>query len=145
MTVIVPDAMNDLRWWLRRVPDLVPLVGGRVVFRIRDDTPFPLQRIYRSGGGMRQDGGGTPIQDILLSIECWGAAENGYDAVRAIVAATESAVWQLTSGTRINPTGQTLVVDSIVTNSIDSPDPDTGAPRYILDSRFTVMAAPVPA
>lgn len=148
MTVVVPDFMSDARFWLRRVPDLVPLVGGRVVFRIRPDTPFPLQRIYRSGGGMRQSGGGAPIQDIMLSIECWGAepnspqstSSNGYEAIRQIVAATESAIWQLPSRTQINPSGQTIVVDAAVLNAIDSPDPETGSPRYVLDSRWSVMS-----
>lgn len=150
MAVIVPDFLSDARHWLRRHPDLQPLVGARVFFRIPDSATFPLQRIYRMGGAMQQGGGGIPVQDFLLSIECWGAAPgtpqstpfNGYDAVREIVAATESAIWQLPSGTQINPSGRTLVIDAAVSNAIDSPDPDTGAPRYVLDSRFTVMAAP---
>lgn len=149
MTVIVPDFLSDARYWLRRQSDLVPLVDGRVFFRIPPNAIFPLQRIYRSGGGMRQSGGGTPIQDIMLSIECWGAApdsptatsSNGYNAVRSVVAATESAIWQLTSRTQINPTGQTIVVDAAVLTGIDSPDPETGSPRYVLDSRFSVIHA----
>lgn len=147
MTVIVPDFMSDARFWLRRQSDLVALRGARVFFRIPPDAIFPLQRIYRTGGGMQQGGGGAPVQDILLSIECWGAApdspgatsSNGYDAVRSLVAATESAIWQLPSKTQINPTGQTLVVDAAVTNSIDSPDPDSGSPRYVVDSQWTVI------
>jgi hypothetical protein len=148
LTVIVPDFLSDVRYFLRRQSDLVPLVGGRVFFRIPDTALFPLQRIYRSGGGIRQAGGDAPIQDILLSVECWGAppdspqasSSNGYESIRQIVAATESAIWQLPSGTQINPSGQTLVVSAVVTNAIDSPDPDTGSPRYVLDSRWSVMS-----
>jgi hypothetical protein len=148
MTVVVPDVLSDVRYWLRRQSDLVPLVGGRVVFRIPDTMAFPLQRIYRSGGGIRQSGGDTPIMDVLVSIECWGAppntpgssSANGYTTVRQIVAATESAIWQLPSRTLLNPGGLTVVVNAAVTNAIDAPDPDTGAPRYVLDSRWSVIS-----
>jgi hypothetical protein len=141
MTVVFPDVLNDVRYWLRRHPDLAPITGGAVFFRI-PTTPssWPLQRIYRLGGGVRP-GTDAPIQDVLVSIECWHNQDSGYQALRQLVAATESAVWTLPSAARINPSGQTLVTDAAVTNAIDSPDPDTGYPRYVLDTRFTVITA----
>lgn len=143
MTVVFPDAMNDLRYWLRRQSDVAAFTNGRCFFRIPDNALFPLQRIYRSGGSVRQTGGGAPLQDLLVSIECWTNELGGYGTLRELVAATESAVFGLTSNTRINPTGNTLVVDAVVSNVIDSPDPDTGWPRFICDSRFSVISAPL--
>lgn len=142
MTVIFPDAINDIRYFLRRHPDLTPFTNGRVVFRIPTKDPvFPLQRIYRTGGGVQQGGGGAPIQDILVSIECWHNLLTGYGALRQLVAATESAVFSIPSKTLISPIGNTLVLDAICLNVIDSPDPADGWPRFIVDTRFTVTLA----
>lgn len=141
MAVVFPDSLNDIRYFLRRHPDLVPFTAGRCFFRIPDNATFPLQRIYRTGGAVQQGGGGTPIQDVLVSIECWHDQLGGYTVLRQLVAATESAVFSLPSRSLINPTGNTLVVDAVCLNVIDSPDPDNGAPRFICDTRFTVMLA----
>lgn len=141
MAVVFPDAINDLRYWLRRHPDLTPFTNGRVVFRIPKDPVFPLQRIYRTGGAVQQGGGGAPIQDILVSIECWHNLLTGYDTLRRLVAATESAVFTLPSKTLLSPIGNTLAIDAICTNVIDSPDPSDGWPRFIVDTRFTVTLA----
>lgn len=140
MTVVYPPAMLDIRYWLRRHPDISPYTNGRTFFRIPENAQFPLQRIYRSGGG-RQQGRDAPVQDVLVSIECWSNLDGGYQALSQMVTATQSAVDDLPSRSLINPTSTTLVVDAQVTNLIDSPDPDTGWPRFIVDSRFTVISA----
>lgn len=138
MAVIFPDTLNDVRFWLRRQADVAAITSGRCFFRIPDNATFPLQRIYRTGGAVQQGGGGTPIQDVLVSIECWHNELGGYTTLRQLVAATESAVFALPSQSLINPTGNTRVVDAVVSNVIDNPDPDTGWPRFICDTRFTV-------
>lgn len=139
--IVVPDALNDIRAWLRQHPDLSPLHNGRVFFRIPDNqTQFPLLRIYRSGGGIVAAGGDAPVQNVNVSIECWHNTGRGYQALRQLVNAVESALWQLGASTLINPAGNTVVLDALVTNVIDSPDPDEGWPRFVVDSRFTVTA-----
>lgn len=142
MTVVFPDVLGDLRYWLRRHPDLAPITAGRVFFRIPEKPGgWPLQRIYRHGGGARPTGGGAPVQDVLVSVECWHNVDSGYQVLRQLVAATESAFWTLTSDTLLNPAGTTLAVDAAVTNVIDSPDPETGWPRFVVDARLSVIAA----
>jgi hypothetical protein len=138
----VPDVLNDVRYWLRRQADLAAVHAGRVFFRIPDNqASFPLMRIYRTGGGMRQTGGGAPISDVLISIECWSNLERLYGTVRQLAQVTEAALWSLPSGMQINPAGLTVVIDAMVLNVIDSPDPDTGWPRIVCDTRWSVIAA----
>jgi hypothetical protein len=140
MTVIVPDALNDIRYWLRHNTDILAYTASRTFYRIPASPQFPLQRIYRTGGGIRQTGGGAALQDVLVSVECWHNQDSGYQTLRQMVAATESAIWQIPSRTVINPGGNTRVVDAVVSNVIDSPDPDSGWPRFILDTRWSVIA-----
>jgi hypothetical protein len=138
--VVFPDTMPDVRAWLRAHPVLAPLHGGRVFFRLPakgKGLAFPCMRIYQLGGAV-QAGTDTPIEDLHISIETWGGQDSDYPAVRQLNVALRSACHQLQQGTLINPAGNTVVSNAQVTNSLDSPDPQTGWPRIICDTVFTV-------
>lgn len=140
MTVVIPDVMPDVRYWLRTHPDLQPLHAGRVFFRIPDDdkvSGWPLIRIYQHSGGIPDLGGDAPISTVEISIECWHNKDSGYTAVRQLANATASALFQLIPGSLLNPSGQTRAINATATTIIDSPDPDTGWPRKIVDTTWT--------
>lgn len=140
MAVIVADCMPDVRAFLRGHPDLQPLHNGRVFFRIpTKQAQWPLLRIYRAGGAIMSAGGTANVSSVDISIEAWGTG-TAYDPVRKLAAAVESALWTMPSGTRLAPAGgPTVALSAQVTNVIDSPDPDDGSPRLILDSRWMVQ------
>lgn len=147
--VLFPDTLSDVRYWLRRHPLLVPFHAGRVVLRIPQETViaplvWPLIRISKVGGSI-VGSGGVPLETVRIQMDCWGrpastTAANGYGPLRQMVLALKSALWQLPSGTLINPTGQTVVTDASVVLDMDSPDPDTGQPRYVVDGQFAVIS-----
>lgn len=130
----LPDAMGDICQWIIDHPVLAPLHGGRVYFRIPDQDPAsPFIRISRAGGSLQP--GTTPLQDIRVTLEAWVTAYNEAQTLRELVAAIESVFFDVQSPTR---TGGTTILDASVNASIDSPDPDTGWPRSILSTIFTV-------
>lgn len=133
----VPDVLGDVRYWLRHHPALTAPLSGRVFFRIPDNqTQFPLIRLSRTGGGAMGNGGDLPALRINISLELWHNADSGYNALRSLVAATETALFNMPAGTLLNPSGTTIALDAMVGNGMDSPDPALGWPRYILDTAW---------
>lgn len=147
--LVIPDALPDIRYWLRTHPLLVPLHLGRVFFRLPDPQNiggWPIMRIYRlPGGGIVETGGDTPFYRMYVTVECWsnGPPERrGFDfaSVRQLAQAAESALWDLDSGTLLNPAGNgTRAQAALATGTIDSPDPDTGWPRMVVDTRWDLL------
>lgn len=136
MTVL-PDYLNDVRYWLRHNTALSPILSGRVFFHIPDgQTKYPLIRMYRAGGGLVQMGGETPLMSMNISLDCWHNVDTGYTSLRLLVQALEAELFTLPSNTTINPSGSTVALDAVVTNALDSPDPALGWPRYVVDTRW---------
>lgn len=136
-SIIYPDAMPDIRSWLRNHPYLADLSAGRVFFNIPAKIKTaPFVRIYRSGGGPQADGSDSPVLDLRVAVEAWGMTGADYTAVRQTILAVEAAAHDLDPGTVIG-TG-TVLLNVNPTTSLDTPDPDTGWPRIMLDAVFTV-------
>lgn len=130
--------MPDIRNWLRTNEWIAPIVGGRVFFRLPDNpnpTKVPFIRLTRSGGGIQADSE-FPMYDIRVAIEVWGMDGKHYDLVRQAVLAIEQAALVLQPGTILGSNG-TVGKNINVTTAFDSPDPDTGWPRIIMDAIFT--------
>jgi hypothetical protein len=139
-SLVFPDVMVDLRYWLRNDPTLNPLHGGRVFFRLPKTTQAPMVRLTRIGGGV-QTNSETPLQDISVIMEVWGMQNSDYQAVRQLSLAIESVCHQYVPGTPLNPTGNTIMHNANFTYSADAPDPDTGWPRIMNHAQFTVIAS----
>lgn len=135
-TLVLPDYMGDLRGWLRTQPDLAPLHAGRVFFAIPATPVFPLIRMLDVNTVAQP--GEAPMFDHRSSLIVWGGKPSDYAAV-SLLAQTLGSVLQHTptpfaiGGTWIGNIGGVSVRDS--------PDPDTGAPRRIVDSLITLRAA----
>jgi hypothetical protein len=141
MPVVVSDSLFDLRSWLRSHPDLQPLHGGRVFFRVPDrGLTAPFMRLYRVGGGP-QPNTDAPESDLRFAIEVWGLQFADYPVVRQLVNATESAFLQAESVV----SGGTLIQYANVTAAVDAPDPDTGWPRFVVDVVATLRALNPPS
>lgn len=140
MTVVVPDAVPDIKAWLKNDPDSRAYHAGRVFFYIPDRVSgYPLCRLYRLDGGIQTQGGDAPLSQVDVTIECWGDTKAMWDQVRALALAIESSLWQIPSGSLINPSGQTRVRNAAAINSIESIDPDGAWPRMIVDTRWSLL------
>lgn len=127
--------MLDLRTWLRSHPLLAaPLSAQRVWFRVpTNPSGSPFIRIYRAGGGPQPSE--APIQDIRIAHEVWALLDEDYTLVLQTIQALES-IYQQASNLRMG-TG-TVLLNAEVTGVVDSPDPDSGWPRIVLDVLATV-------
>lgn len=133
-TLVFPDAVEDLRQWLRQHPLLADLTGERWFFRIPDEVSgAPFGRLYRVGGGPQASE--APIQDLRIAHEVWGKVDSDYTAVRQTVLALES-LYQVASNVLMN--NSTALLNARVTGALDAPDPDTGVPRMVCDVLATV-------
>lgn len=145
-SLVFPNAMWDLRAWLRAHPYLAPIHDGRVFFRLPDDPVAPLMRLYRAGGGGAQNDGEAPLQDIRLSIEIWGITDEAtgrsdYQSLTRLQMGLEAACHDNQPGTLVNPRGNTILDNANFTTGFDSPDPSTGWPRIVCNVVVTVKAS----
>lgn len=138
-----PDAMADIRAWARAHSELNPLHGGRVFFRWPNGlNDWPSIRIYDFG---TVQPGEVPLVDLRVSFEITGrpvSATTGggtFADVSALRWAVVDACHNLAPG-RIG-SGATYVGNVSVTGMTPSPDPDTGAARYIVDTLWTLRAS----
>lgn len=133
-----PDALPDIRYFLRNHAYLASLTAGRVFFRVPPKpTKAPFMRIWRSGGGLQTQGESeAPVLDLRVNIDVWGLTMADYDKVRATQLALEAIAFNLQTGI-IGP-NNTRLINLAITNSNDSPDPDTGWPRLVTNSIWTV-------
>ena len=132
--------MWDMRYWLRNHPNLNPVHGGRVFFRLPDNPQTPCLRLYRSGGAV-QVNSEAPMQDVRISIEIWGSQWKEYATLDNLRALLEDACWGVEPGAIANPTGNTVIHNLNFTTAFDSPDADTGWPRIVCDVVATVTAS----
>jgi hypothetical protein len=133
----LPDFLPDLRAWLRTNASMGPLVQGRVFFRIpAKDPASPFMRIYRSGGGV-QPNAEVPFSTIRVAIETWVTTPSLYQTLRGLQIALETAIQNFVDGRRIGP-GQSRVLNAVLTTAADMVDPDTGWPRIVSDTVWTV-------
>lgn len=137
MTTTPIDAMGDIKVWLINHATLAPLHDGNVFFRIPDTDPTgQFMRIYRTGGSPQA--GDTPLWDIKVSVEAWGTRNQDYDLVRGLATAIEGILFDVQSPILANPEGNTVILDAEANSGFDSPDPDTGWPRIVVNATFTV-------
>lgn len=136
---LYPDLMGDARTWLRIHPyltalkaddNVTSLLAARVFFRIPDVATFPLIQLY-DAGTINQPGE-APVVDGQLGLTVWGGT---YKQVSDITNAVKAAFHLMPPGTRMGAT--TVGLNADVTGSVDSPDPDTGAPRKVLTVALT--------
>lgn len=140
-SIVIPDYMPDIKAWLKAHPTLTPLHAGRVFFRIpTKQAQWPILRLYQMTGGMMSQGGDGTESQVFIAIEVIGQPQSfDYTPVRQLATAVESVLWTMAAGTVLNPgTGQTVAHDARSMNRIDSQDPDTGSPRFVLDTRWQI-------
>jgi hypothetical protein len=128
--------LADIRTWLQTNPTLIPLLGGRVWFRIPDNAAtYPLARLYRAGGGFQA--GEAPVMDLRVGIDVWGApvgsADGTYAQTDQATVAVETALFTLASQT----VGGTVLYGAQPSGSPFNPDPDDGAPRFTITATVT--------
>lgn len=138
MSALPTDPIGDILAWLIAHPVLAPLHNGNVYIRLPDQNPpAPFLRIYRSGGAVQR--GETPLWDLRVAVEVWGGADSDSQIVRQFTAAMESVGLSFQSQENANPgAGTTAILNFVVNVASDSPDPDTGWPRTVADTVFTV-------
>ena len=132
-----PDVMPDARAFLRAHPLLADLTAGRVFFRIPPHPKAPFIRLWRSGGGEATQNGDTPVFAPRLNIDVWGLAMTDWEDVRLTAKAIDDIAFTLPTGNVIGPNG-TRLLSMTVTQSNDSPDPDTGWPRIVMSTIWYV-------
>jgi hypothetical protein len=137
--LVLPDAMFDIRYWLRNDPILNSLHNGRVFFRLSRTTIAPMLRISRLGGGL-QPNTEAPVQDIQVVVEVWGMKNSDYESVRKLTIAIEHVCNQYPARTPLNPTGNTAMQNVLFQTAYDKPDDETGWPRMICHITCTVTA-----
>lgn len=133
----VPDIDEDLKNLLINQPNLAPLHGGRVYFRIPGNPKYPLMRLYRAGGG--KVGQGPQEMVVRYAIEVLGGTVTGasFLGVRQLTAIAESFFDNLENVVQ----GGTLFQNAVVSTVVDKPDPDTGRPGRVLDAVITLRSA----
>lgn len=139
--VMLPDAMPDIRYFLRHHPFLADLSGGRVFFRLPDAgkvSGAPFIHLYWVGGGLQPDSE-APIADVQVSLAIWGMTRTDYEAVRLTSLAIQNIAFVFSDMTVLGP-GGTIGKYLKITTGLDSPDPDTGAARIILNTVWTVSS-----
>lgn len=140
MSSTIPDVLPDLKAWLVSLG----VVPGGVYYRLPDnprDSPF--MRVARAGGGPDMNAE-VPVTTLRATIEIWGLVNSDYEAVRTAALAVEQAAHAISTPTAIG-SGNTILLAANVTTSYDSPDPDTGLPRYILALTVSARGGTGPA
>ena len=129
-----PDPLWDLRTWLRAHPLLASLTGDRVFFRVPVTAPAaPFIRLYQVGGGPLPTD--APTMAVRASHEVWGTVDADYQKVTQTCQALESLYRYAQS---VLMGAGTILQNAHVTGVVDAPDPDTGAPRRVVDVLLTV-------
>jgi hypothetical protein len=135
MSDLLPDVLPDLKAWLVALD----VVGSRVWYRLpKKPSNSPFIRLSRAGGGPQQDAE-VPVVIFRATVEIWGLMDSDYEAVRAVALAIEQAAHNV-NGPNFAGTN-TILLSANVLTGYDSPDPDTGWPRYIQSLVVTARAA----
>lgn len=124
------DAEGALKTYLRGLPD-TPW-AQRVFFGVpKQKTPtMPLLVVGRIGGGPQF--GETPLEDVRLSIDCWGIAkQQAADTMRALT----TAIFDLAS---TDLDDETVALNGSVDSVVWLPDDTVGLSRYSVDVTLTL-------
>lgn len=137
---VVPDYMKDVRAFLRVQPNLLALHGGRVYFRAPEPnrTGFPYVRIYLINE-VPMDLYSPDLQ-VRIGLHVWGNVDSMATAVRVLMNAISSVIWNLDNGLLI-PGGQTYVYSAQMVSNMDLPDPASGWPRRTASSMWFLRMA----
>jgi hypothetical protein len=145
-STVYPDVMADFKVWLKNHPDLVPVIAGRVFFRVpyKGDQlavgGFPFLRIYAI---LEQPSAQSDFQWITetVSIEVWGQRASDWPTLRNLKTLITQAMQDLglQGSTRINPAGSTVTLDASITFWRDDVDPETGFPRIIANGSIDAV------
>ncbi len=133
----LPDLLPAVKAWIIATG----IVGGRCWYRLPlNPKQVPFARISRSGGGPEADSQ-IPVTRITVLVEFWGMANSDYDVVRGAGLALEQATHAINGPSWAGADTGVVILAANVLTSMDSPDPDTGWPRYLVTLSVTGRAA----
>lgn len=136
MSSQLPDVLPALKTWLI---NLDTNMANRVAYRLpRNPNASPFGRLTRTGGGPQSDAE-VPVVSLQASLEIWGIQNSDYDLIRQTALQVEQAVHDVNGVSLLGP--GVVMLGANVLNGHDSPDPDTGWPRYIMLLTVTARAA----
>lgn len=143
---IWPDVEGGVRAWLRADVGVAALVGTRVFLAMPVETKtkalvWPLAVVSRIGGG-DTPGSLVPVDNALVSIECWGELDDQgrpfWRDLTAVVNSVRSALGRIDGRTALAPGVAAFGVS--VAGVVRAPDPNNGRPRYVITAEVTAMA-----
>jgi hypothetical protein len=139
---IWPDVEGGLRTWLRANAGVSGLVGQRVFLAVPPSAPATaFVTVARIGGGDTA-GSSVPVDNALVSIDCWGVlGDDGRPHWRdcgALVNAVRSALGRIDGRTALASGVAAFGVQ--VAGVVRAPDPADGRPRYTITAEVTAMA-----
>lgn len=138
-----PDVEGALRTYLRANAGVQTALGGQRVFlAVPDDPPWPLVTVTRVGGGESATSD-APVDQALVSIECWGEIDaNGrpkWLALMTVVNAVRSALDVIRGRTTLSSDVDGFGIT--VAGVVRAPDPDNGRPRYVVTAEVTAICS----
>jgi hypothetical protein len=135
-TLPLPDALPDIRAYLRTHPFLSSLSAGRVFFKLPDKDPAaPFIRLNSSADTM--DPGDSPLLIARVGIQIFGLQDSDFPKLRQVKVAIQSIAYLFDQGVVLG-SGGTKGKQLVVNTAFDSQDPATGWPRIIMDTSWTV-------
>lgn len=123
-----PDFLTDFKDWAIAHPDLT----ANVVWRFPKQPVYPI--ILLHGAGRVRLAGEAPFWSQRLAYQVWTNDDAQFTAIKNLADALCGALDDITSMTVI---GTSLVRSVTGTSCDESPDPDTGWPRFIVNTRIT--------
>lgn len=138
-----PDVEGGLRSHLRSVTALTTALGGqRIFWEVPDAPPYPCITIARVGGG-DTPGSDAPVDNALISFECWGEIDaqgrGKWRELTAVVNALRSALEDIRGRTTLASGVDAFGVQ--VAGVVRAPDPDNGRPRYVVTAEVTSISS----
>lgn len=132
-----PNAITDIQAYLKNHPYLAELTQGRVFLRLPAKIKTsPFLRLYDSGTAPLEDSDAPWLQH-RLGMDVWAMDNRDYYLVNETVLALYAIAHDQSPGVVLGPNG-TVVKNIAITTSVDSPDPDTGWPRKVMDALWIV-------
>ena len=132
----IPDILPAIKTWLGDL-GIFNGVYYRLPANVEKNGPL-FVRISRAGGGPGMDSE-VPVATLRVTVEVWGLANSDYEAVRGTAVALEQAVHAVNGPNALGP--GVIALGMNVLTGYDSPDPDTGWPRYIVMLSVTARSA----
>lgn len=131
----LPDVEAGVRQYLRTDVDVQAQVSQRVFFGVPRESPtFPLITVLRAGGG--DDPSEAPIDNAVLTINCWGSTSKAQ--AWAVAMSVRRALRKIRAKTLL--TSGVYAHGAVVDGVIWAPDPADDRPRYIVTALVTATA-----